>query len=125
MLDRQGDARTVARLVNSVLRPLADTLPAPETSPTPDVPPAPDVPRSLRDPAMLATRPTRSSAGRSRPSWSGPRGSPAHPRGVGLGSRRTPDETPAQTSTAEDQETIPLPGPDETVTFEPVFREQF
>ena len=34
------------------------------------------------------------------------------------GSRRTPDETPAQTSTADDQEAIPLPGPDETVTFE-------
>src|SRR6266699_1056699 len=53
---RQGDARTVARLVNSVLRPLAEALPAPETSPAPDVPPAPDAPGSLWDAALLATR---------------------------------------------------------------------
>ena len=32
VLARQDDARTVARLVNSVLRPLAEALPAPETS---------------------------------------------------------------------------------------------
>ena len=38
-----------------------------------------------------------------------------------------PDETPAQTSSVDDQEAIPLPGPDETVSFEanikPLFRE--
>ncbi|HJZ03267.1 MAG TPA: CDGSH iron-sulfur domain-containing protein, partial [Streptosporangiaceae bacterium] len=38
-----------------------------------------------------------------------------------------PDETPAQTSAVDDQEAIPLPGPDETVSFEanikPLFRE--
>ena len=38
-----------------------------------------------------------------------------------------PDETPEQTSTVDDQEAIPLPGPDETVSFEanikPLFRE--
>ena len=56
MLARQGDARTVARLVNSVLRPLADALPAPETSPAPDIPPAPGAPGSLWDAALLATR---------------------------------------------------------------------
>ena len=56
VLARQGDARTVARLVNSVLRPLADALPAPETSPAPDIPPAPGAPGSLWDAALLATR---------------------------------------------------------------------
>jgi CDGSH-type Zn-finger protein/truncated hemoglobin YjbI len=56
VLARQGDARTVARLVGSVLRPLADALPAPETSPAPEVPPAPDAPGSLWDAALLATR---------------------------------------------------------------------
>jgi CDGSH-type Zn-finger protein/truncated hemoglobin YjbI len=56
VLARQGDARTVARLVNSVLRPLAEALPAPETSPAPDVLPAPDAPGSLWDAALLATR---------------------------------------------------------------------
>ena len=38
-----------------------------------------------------------------------------------------PDETPAQTSAVDDQEAIPLPGPDETVSFaaniKPLFRE--
>ena len=38
-----------------------------------------------------------------------------------------PAETPAQTSSVDDQEAIPLPGPDETVSFEanikPLFRE--
>jgi CDGSH-type Zn-finger protein/truncated hemoglobin YjbI len=38
-----------------------------------------------------------------------------------------PDETPEQASTVDDQEAIPLPGPDETVSFEanikPLFRE--
>ncbi len=66
VLARQGDARTVARLVNSVLRPLAEALPAPETSPAPDVPPAPDAPGSLWDAALLATR-LRAQFGRSAP----------------------------------------------------------
>ncbi len=56
VLASQDDARTVARLVNSVLRPLAAALPAPSTSPAPDVPPASDAPGSLWDAALLATR---------------------------------------------------------------------
>ena len=50
VLSSQDDARTVARLVNSVLRPLAEALPAPETPSTPDVPPA-DVPPADAPPA--------------------------------------------------------------------------
>jgi CDGSH-type Zn-finger protein/truncated hemoglobin YjbI len=50
----QADARTVARLVNSVLRPLAEALPAPPRAP--DAPPAPGTPGSLWDAALLATR---------------------------------------------------------------------
>ena len=62
------DARTVARLVNSVLRPLAQSLPAPAPAPAPteppapsassapDVAPAPDAAESLWDAALLATR---------------------------------------------------------------------
>ena len=37
VLASQDDARTVARLVNSVLRPLAEALPAPDPSPLPDL----------------------------------------------------------------------------------------
>ena len=79
VLVRQSDARTVARLVNSVLRPLAESLPAPDpssppaldpsappardpsappassTPPASDVPPAADA-TSLWDAALLATR---------------------------------------------------------------------
>ena len=57
VLASQADARAVGRLVNSVLRPLAETLPVPETSPSPlpDVPPAADV-STLWDAALLATR---------------------------------------------------------------------
>ena len=63
VLASQADARAVARLVNSVLRPLAETLPVPETVPVPvpetssapDVPPAADV-STLWDAALLATR---------------------------------------------------------------------
>jgi CDGSH-type Zn-finger protein/truncated hemoglobin YjbI len=56
VLASRDDARTVARLVNSVLRPLAEALPPPPTSPAPDVPPASDAPGSLWDVALLATR---------------------------------------------------------------------
>jgi CDGSH-type Zn-finger protein/truncated hemoglobin YjbI len=57
VLASRDDPRTVARLVNSVLRPLCDALPAaPETSPVPDVAPAPNAPDSLWDAALLATR---------------------------------------------------------------------
>ena len=57
VLASQADARAVGRLVNSVLRPLAETLPVPvpETSSAPDVPPAADV-STLWDAALLATR---------------------------------------------------------------------
>jgi CDGSH-type Zn-finger protein/truncated hemoglobin YjbI len=69
VLAGQADARTVARLVNSVLRPLAETLPAhtpetPETPeaptsqqpPTPQEPPAPqESPSSLWNLAVTAT----------------------------------------------------------------------
>ena len=71
VLASRDDARTVARLVNSVLRPLAQSLPAPPApvaaSPTqspaasaastePPAPSAPDAPDSLWDAALLATR---------------------------------------------------------------------
>jgi CDGSH-type Zn-finger protein/truncated hemoglobin YjbI len=71
VLTSQADAQTVARLVNSVLRPLVETLPAPAPSPaaTPSVPsdpvaqsdlsapPAPgDAAGSLWDVALRATR---------------------------------------------------------------------
>ena len=57
VLARQADARTVTRLVNSVLRPLAEALPAapPDTPSAPDAPPAPEV-STLWDAALLATR---------------------------------------------------------------------
>ena len=79
VLARQGDPRTLARLVNSVLRPLAESLPAdtapapadtdPTASPasqTPDAPSAPDAPDALWDAALLATR-LRAQFGRSAP----------------------------------------------------------
>src|SRR5580700_10266391 len=76
VLARQDDARTVARLVNSVLRPLAESLPVPvpadtdsaasPASQTPDAPSAPDTPDSLWDAALLATR-LRARFGRSAP----------------------------------------------------------
>ena len=53
-----SDPRTLARLVDSVLRPLAETLPAPAapTSATPPTPPAPQEPHpSLWDLAVTAT----------------------------------------------------------------------
>ena len=66
VLARQGDPQTVARLVNSVLRPLAKSLPAPApaaTDPTaspaselPDASQTPDAPGTLWDAALLATR---------------------------------------------------------------------
>ena len=63
VLASRDDARTVARLVNSVLRPLAEALPAPDpstlpassTPPVSDVPPAADA-TSRWDAALLATR---------------------------------------------------------------------
>ena len=64
VLARRDDPRTLARLVNSVLRPLTEALPAP--SETPDTPPAPDAPGSLWDAALLATR-QRARFGRSAP----------------------------------------------------------
>src|SRR5580693_4367924 len=76
VLARQDDARTVARLVNSVLRPLAESLPVPvpadtdspasHTPKTPDTPPTPDAPEALWDTALLATR-LRARFGRSAP----------------------------------------------------------
>jgi CDGSH-type Zn-finger protein/truncated hemoglobin YjbI len=64
VLDRRDDARVVARLVNSVLRPLSEALPASETSSTPETPPS--TPGSLWDTALLATR-LRARYGRSAP----------------------------------------------------------
>jgi CDGSH-type Zn-finger protein/truncated hemoglobin YjbI len=56
----RDDARTLARLVNSVLRPLAEALPSPAdpsaTSADHGAPPASDSPGSLWDAALLATR---------------------------------------------------------------------
>ena len=90
VLARQGDPRTLARLVNSVLRPLAESVPVPasaaapaDTAPadtdpadtdpaaspasqTPDDPPASDAPGALWDAALLATR-LRARFGRSAP----------------------------------------------------------
>jgi CDGSH-type Zn-finger protein/truncated hemoglobin YjbI len=81
VLTSRDDARTVARLVNSVLRPLAEALPAPpadpppapstsEALPVPETTPALDVPpdavASLWDAALLATR-LRARFGRSAP----------------------------------------------------------
>jgi CDGSH-type Zn-finger protein/truncated hemoglobin YjbI len=77
VLASRDDPRTVARLVNSVLRPLVEALPAPVdpasslTTPTsdptsaPGVPIASDVP-TLWDAALLATR-LRAQYGRSAP----------------------------------------------------------
>ena len=77
VLARRDDPRTVARLVNSVLRPLVGALPAPvdpassltkqtsDTTSAPDVPIAYDVP-ALWDAALLATR-LRAQYGRSAP----------------------------------------------------------
>ncbi len=80
VLARQGDPQTLARLVNSVLRPLAESLPAPApvpvpastdataspTSQIPDTPPTPDAPGALWDTALLGTR-LRTRFGRSAP----------------------------------------------------------
>jgi CDGSH-type Zn-finger protein/truncated hemoglobin YjbI len=94
VLASQDDPQTLSRLVNSVLRPLAETLPAPAQAPTPvpapsaatpapvpsaatsaptssaatsapDVPPAAEV-STLWDAALLATR-LRAAYGRSAP----------------------------------------------------------
>ena len=50
----QEDVRTTARLVNSVLRPLADALPATSSAPqeAPRAPKSPRTPRSPRDPRI-------------------------------------------------------------------------
>ena len=94
--------------------------------------PRSSAPAGSRWPCGPPTRPccppTRSSAGRSRPSWSGRRGSPdTPPPAWDWGPAGPPAETPAQTSAVDDQEAIPLPGPDETVSFaaniKPLFRE--
>ena len=45
-----GDARTAARLVNSVLRPLADVLPKPPSAPQPLTPQEPQNPQEPQDP---------------------------------------------------------------------------
>ena len=47
---RHSDARTVTRLVGSVLRPLAETLPAPTTPPAPSTPPAPQATPTSQEP---------------------------------------------------------------------------
>ncbi len=53
---RQDDPRTLARLVDSVLRPLAEVLPAPSAPPAPQEPPTPQEPHpSLWDLAVTAT----------------------------------------------------------------------
>jgi CDGSH-type Zn-finger protein/truncated hemoglobin YjbI len=64
VLASRDDPPTVARLVNSVLRPLSEALPAPETSSAPDA--LPDTLGSLWDAALLATR-LRARYGRSAP----------------------------------------------------------
>src|SRR5580704_9518874 len=58
VLARQGNPRTLTRLVNSVLRPLAESLPAPAApaAQTSDAPPALGAPGALWDAALLATR---------------------------------------------------------------------
>ncbi len=66
VLARQDDARTVARLVNSVLRPLAEALPAADPTAPAAAPPAPDDPWTLWDATLLATR-LRAQYGRSAP----------------------------------------------------------
>ena len=76
VLARQGDPQTLARLVNSVLRPLAESLPAdtapapadtdPTASPASQTPDAPSAPDALWDAALLATR-LRAQFGRSAP----------------------------------------------------------
>jgi CDGSH-type Zn-finger protein/truncated hemoglobin YjbI len=63
-LARRDDPRTLARLVNSVLRPLTEALPPPFETPAPVS--APDAPGSLWDAALLATR-QRARFGRSAP----------------------------------------------------------
>jgi CDGSH-type Zn-finger protein/truncated hemoglobin YjbI len=65
VLARQGDPQTLARLVNSVLRPLAEALPtdaAPQDAPAPQTP---DI-GTVWDAALLATR-LRAQYGRSAP----------------------------------------------------------
>jgi CDGSH-type Zn-finger protein/truncated hemoglobin YjbI len=64
VLASQDDPRTVARLVNSVLRPLAEALPPPAD---PSAPPPPPSDASLWDTALLATR-LRARFGPSAPS---------------------------------------------------------
>ena len=61
----QGDARTTARLVNSVLRPLAGALPGPQSAPQAPLPPQ-EPPPSLWDVAVAATT-LRASLGVSAP----------------------------------------------------------
>src|SRR5271165_4246593 len=61
----QGDARTTARLVNSVLRPLAGALPATRSTPQASLPPQ-EPPPSLWDVAVAATT-LRASLGASAP----------------------------------------------------------
>ena len=100
VLARQGDPRTLARLVNSVLRPLAESLPAPapaDTAPTaspalqtPDAPPAADAGRTLghgpaRHPAAGPVRPLR--AARPARGGRGPAG-PGRRRGARQRTRR-------------------------------------
>jgi CDGSH-type Zn-finger protein len=64
VLARRDDPRTLASLVNSVLRPLTEALPPPTETPAP--PATPDAPGSLWDAALLATR-QRARFGRSAP----------------------------------------------------------
>ena len=87
---RHSDARTVTRLVGSVLRPLAETLPAPTTPPTAQPPPHPRNPTpSLWDLAVTATT-LRARLGASRPARparglrgaAGPRGQAGPRRGA-------------------------------------------
>ena len=67
----QEDVRTTARLVNSVLRPLADALPATPSAPqdpqSPKIPKAPENPKIPKSPSHLRSLHRLSGISRSRP----------------------------------------------------------
>ena len=120
----QDDARTVARLVNSVLRPLAGALPAsrrtPRTPGTPGTPGTPRTPGTLTVPLGSGrhrhqpespprrrgpARPARSGRGRAGPSR------PPGARGGAGAAYRGPGRPPARPAARDhDREERPLPG---------------